>query len=320
VFLADKVVLERVEGVDPATCDFSAGHILEHDSTHAQVGIQGAVIDIPRGIFLGGNGSGNYYHFLVEILPRLQHILDDEMFASYPLLVDESVEQIPNFRKLIEIGSGGHPYLALRGHRAYRVGSLAYVSTPNPAPLNLRPDVACELEHTLIRPSTIAYLRERFFRASAVPSAELPKRVFLARRPGVRNYNQDEIRTIFEEHGFVSVHMEALSIPQQVNLMRNVEFLAGPTGAAWTNLTFCRKGAEALCWMADSAPNWSAFSTLAKTAGVNLHYLRYPAGTIHTRQLHRLSYHRDPSRVRQALEQLWGLAGSMAGSTKATAA
>src|ERR1700712_4101409 len=134
VFLGDRVLLERVKGVDVAKCDFATGQILGHDTTHAQVGIHGAVLDIPRGLFLGGNGAVNYYHLLVEILPRLQHLLADPQYANYPLLVDASVEQIPNYRQLIETASGGHPFLALRGNRAYRVGSLVYVSAPNTAP------------------------------------------------------------------------------------------------------------------------------------------------------------------------------------------
>jgi capsular polysaccharide biosynthesis protein len=312
VFLADRVVLERVAGVDPAKCDFIAGQIFGHDTTQARVLIRGAVIDIPRGIFLGGYGANNYYHLLVEILPRLQHLFEDGMFANYPLLVDESVEQVPNFRTLIEVGSGGHPYLTLRCERGYRVADLAYVSTPNLTPLNLRPDVACELEYTLTRPSTIAYLRERFFDAIAPTHGELPKRVFFARRPGLRDYNQDEIRAIFEAQGFVSVHMDDLSVAQQVELMRHVEVVAGPTGAAWANLTFCRAGTEALCWMADSAPNWSVYSNLAHAAGVNLHYLRYAAGLTSTRQLYRLGYQLDAEQVRQAIEQLWGMSSASA--------
>lgn len=307
VLLADSLVLERVHGVDPSKCDFSSGHLLSHDTQNAKVCIQGAVINIPRGIFLGGNGATNYYHLLVEILPRLQHVLSDPRFGSYPLLVDQSVEQIPNYRQLIAIASGGHPFLALPGHRAFRVGSLAYVSTPNAVPFNLRDDVAPEVEQTLTRPSSIDFLRSRFFGAVGAATVELPKRVFLARKPGLRDYNQHEIGVLFGHHGFVAVHMEDLPVAQQVQVMRNADIIAGPSGAAWANLTFCRKGAEALCWMADTHGDCAVYSNLAKTAGVNLHYLRYATGVNSTKVLYRLSYRLDPAQVRSALKDLWGL-------------
>jgi capsular polysaccharide biosynthesis protein len=305
VFLSDRLLVERVEGVEPARCDFATGQILAHDTTHAQIGIQGAVIDIPRGIFLGGNGSFNYYHFLVEILPRLQHVLSDPNFAHYPLLVDACVEQVPNYRQLIELASGCRPFLALRGNRAYRVGSLVYVTAPNQAPFNLRPDVAFELGYTLTRPSSIAFLRERFTKLAA-KDARLPKKIFLARRPGTRNYNQDEVSAIFAEHGFVSVHMEDFSVADQVQLMSNVEQVAGASGAAWANLAFMREGARALCWMPDRYANCAVYSNLAKASGVELRYLYYPAGVNSSRILHRLDYHMEPTKVRQAIKQLWG--------------
>ena len=307
VLLRDSLVLERVEGVDPAKCDFATGHLLAHDTSNAKICIQGAVIDIPRGIFLGGNGATNYYHLLVEILPRLQHVLSDPRFASYPLLVDQTVQQIPNYRQLLDIASGGHPFLALPGHRSFRVGSLAYVSTPNAVPFNLRDDVEPELEQTLTRPSTIEFLRDRFYRAVPESNAALPKRVFMARKPGLRDYNQGEIGVLFGQHGFVAVHMEDLTIAQQVQLMRNADIIAGPSGAAWANLAFCRKGAEAICWMADTHADCAVYSNLAAAAGVNLHYLRYVTGIACTKVLYQLNYRLDPSQVRSAIKQLWGL-------------
>jgi hypothetical protein len=302
VFLSDRVLVERVEGVEPAKCDFATGQILSHDTTFAQVGIRGSVIDVPRGIFLGGNGSFNYYHLLVEILPRLQHLIGDQLFANYPLLVDGSVEQIPNYRQLIDTVSGGHPYLILRSNRAYRVGSLAYVSAANTTPFNLRPDATLELGYTLTRPSTIAFLRERFSKL-AEPQANLPKRVFFARRRGLRNYNQDEIKPLFEQHGFVGVYMEDLSVAQQVQLMGAVDMVAGPPGSAWANLTFMRAGTRALCWTPDICANSAVFSNLAKASGVDLRYMYYSMGPTSAPDLHHSSYRLDPEKVRTVIDQ-----------------
>jgi hypothetical protein len=307
VFLSDRVLVERVVGVEPELCDFATGQILSHDTTSAQVGIRGAVIDVPRGIFLGGNGSFNYYHLLIEILPRLQHLLGDPLFANYPLLVDGSVAQIANYRQLIDTVSGGHPYLTLRSDRGYRIGSLAYVSAPNNVPFNLRPDVTAELGYTLTRPSTVAFLQERFKRLAA-PAANLPKRVFFARRRGTRNYNQDEIEPLFAERGFISVYMEDLSIAEQVQLMGAAELVAGPPGSAWANLTFMRRGARALSWTPYCCANCACFANLAKAAGVDLRYMYYAVDDSSSRALHRDAYRLDPEAVRRALDQFMALA------------
>jgi hypothetical protein len=82
--------------------------------------------------------------------------------------------------------------------------------------------------------------------------------------------------------------------------------VAGPTGAAWANLTFCREGAEALCWMADTHADFACYSNLAKAVGVNLRYVRYASGGVSTKALYRANYHLDAGNVRHALKELWG--------------
>lgn len=308
VLLQDRLLIERVEGVDPAKCDFRNPYIVEHSTTQARLQISGAVIDVPRGIFLGGNGADNYYHLLVEIIPRLQHLLEDGTLDRYPLLVDASIERIPNLRSLIEIASGGHPFLTLRADRAYRVHDLLYVATPNITTFNLRSDVWFELSYTLTRPSTVAFLRERLGLSDSCEQATRartgPKRVFLARKPGIRNYNQDEIRGVFEQQGFVSVQMDSLTVPEQVRLMDGADLIAGPSGAAWANLAFAREGAKCLCWTADAYRDFAPFCNLAEAVGADLYYLFYSAGVVSTRVLHKLDYRLDPHEVKTALQKL----------------
>jgi capsular polysaccharide biosynthesis protein len=264
---------------------------------------------VPRGIFMCGNGASNYYHFLIEILPRLRYLLGDPLMQNYPLLVDESVAREPNWREALDTVSGGHPCLVLPAHRSYRVGNLLYVSTPNALPFNLRADIKVEVGHALTRPSTIEFLRERFgvgaVSASSSQYAHMPKRIFLARRPGgVRNYNQEEIAAVLESFGFVTMHMDALPVAQQARLMSNADMVAGGSGAAWSNLAFIRPGAKCLCWNADRG--FSAFCNLAQAAGAELKYLFYDTDVVSTRELYKLDYRLDPDAVRSAIQQLGG--------------
>lgn len=309
VLLSDGVIVERVEGVDPALCDFVTGHLAAHNDSQAVITIRGAVIDVPRGVFMCGNGATNYYHFLIEILPRLRYLLEEPLFKNYPLLVDECVAREPNWREALDTASGGHPCLILPAHRSYRVGSLLYLSAPNAIPYNLRADVKLEVGYALTRPATVEFLRERFgvsgVSASASHHAHMPKRIFLARRPGgVRAYNQDEIAAVLESFGFVTMHMDALPVAQQARFMSNAEMVAGPSGAAWSNIAFCRPGAKCLCWNADRG--FSAFCNLAHAAGADLKYLFVDHNLVSTRELYRLDYRLDPEAVRRAIQQLGG--------------
>ena len=81
------------------------------------------------------------------------------------------------------------------------------------------------------------------------------------------------------------------------------EYIAGPTGAAWTNLMFCRKGAKALCWMPRQLSEFSAYSNLARIAGVQMDYVSYTVDADSTQALYDADYRVDPGAVERALQK-----------------
>ena len=116
--------------------------------------------------------------------------------------------------------------------------------------------------------------------------------------------DQEEAYEIFASRGFRKVFMEELSLGQQIDLMSSAEMIAGPTGAAWTNLIFCAEGARCLCWMADESKEFSAYSNLAQTVGVDLRYVTYTTGAKSTGELYSLNYQLDAKILEEALETL----------------
>ena len=100
------------------------------------------------------------------------------------------------------------------------------------------------------------------------------------------------------------VFMEELSLKNQIELVSNAEVIAGPTGAAWTNLIFCREGTRCLSWMADGYGDFSAFSNLAKIVGVDLRYITYKQEAESTEELNSLNYYVDAKEIQKSLEAL----------------
>ncbi len=98
--------------------------------------------------------------------------------------------------------------------------------------------------------------------------------------------------------------MEELSLKEQILLISNAEMIAGPTGAAWTNLIFCREGTKCLCWMADGYGEFSAFSNLARIVGADLRYVIHRTGAKSTGELYYSSYHLDGQEIQKALNVL----------------
>ena len=100
ILLENKIIVERAGNGETERCSFAAGHLVTHGQNSALVSTRPAG-RLNKGVFLGGNGSSNYYHWMIEILPKLKFLneLDCE-YKDFPLLVSEDAILTPNYRKL----------------------------------------------------------------------------------------------------------------------------------------------------------------------------------------------------------------------------
>jgi capsular polysaccharide biosynthesis protein len=314
IWIADRLLVERVEGVDSSTCDYAAGHIVLHGQSRAIVA-GWPTEELDRGVFLAGNGCANYYHWMLEMLPKLEYLSDSSSVeGDFPLLVSAEVFRIPTFLEALRQIAPGRPFVPLDGFRIYRVGQLVHISGLATLAFNLREGYEARVSDHRPRASAIRFLRDRLGVDAGEGKAGPRRRLFLARQTVRRNYNQDEIFDVFEPHGFVRVQPEKLTLREQIDLVGNAEMIAGPTGAAWTNLVFCRGGTRCLCWMAEESGEFSAFSNLAQIVGADLRYVTYWTGTRSTVERYAREYRVDAEEVRRALNEM--LAGASAADTQ----
>ncbi|MEO6307307.1 MAG: glycosyltransferase family 61 protein [Nitrospiraceae bacterium] len=307
VILNDKqVVIERAIGPDQDKYDFAGGHIIAHGCDTSVVRLR-KTEDIKKGIFLGGNGSWNYYHWIVEILAKLEFLSKlPEHYQKYPLLVSEEIERIPSFRNTLDIFARGHEIIVLSKELQYVVNELIYINSPNNLPFNLFGNQKFKCNYVTIDSLSIDYLRKIALQAAlrTPPLSNYPKKIFLHRKSGLRNYNQDEVFNYLSEFGFAKVVMEDLSFLEQVRAIHHADYIVGPTGAAWTNLIFCRSGAKGLCWMANEFGDFSAYSSIAGMVGVDLRYLTYKADVCSTKELYSKGYYIDLRMIEKGLSAL----------------
>lgn len=307
VILNDKqVIIERAIGPDQDKYDYAGSHILRLGGNTAVVRF-GKSVDIKRGIFLGGNGASNYYHWTVEILAKLEFLSKlPESYQKFPLLVSEDVARIPSFKEMLDIFAGGQNVIVLSKELSYVVDELIYINAPNNLPFNLVRNQKFKNTYATIDSHSIDYLRKIVLPVAlgTLPLLNYPKKIFLYRKSGIRNYNQDEVFSYLSDFGFTKIFMEDLSFLEQVRTVHYADFIVGPTGAAWTNLIFCRSGAKGLCWMADEFGDFSAYSSIAGMVGVNLKYLTYTAGVNSTAALYYKDYYIDLSMIKKGLSSL----------------
>jgi capsular polysaccharide biosynthesis protein len=304
-FIVDNtLIMERAEGVALRRCSYAAGHIALHGRRSAFL-LERPIQRLDAGIFLGGNGSSNYYHWMIEILPKMQFLPElDARYPGLPLLVSEDVARTGTFRESLEIIANDRPIVVLDQSRLYDVARLVHINAPNVCPFNLRPGEELRTSDFFFRDASIAFLRDRLRASAASMAGNPPKRVFFGRKGERRRYNEEEIYAAFAREGFVRVFMDELNLRSQIDLMTGAEMIAGPTGASWTNLIFCREGTLCLCWMADESREFSAYSNLAKIVGVDLRYVTYPTGAKSTQELYSMDYRVDAKAIEKELAAL----------------
>ncbi len=76
-----------------------------------------------------------------------------------------------------------------------------------------------------------------------------------------------------KKHGFQEVYCEDFDFAGQVRLFESADFICGPSGAAWTNIVFCKPKTKALSWLPTITQDFSAFSTLGHAVGVDFQFI-----------------------------------------------
>jgi capsular polysaccharide biosynthesis protein len=168
--------------------------------------------------------SPGYYHWVVEVLPRLfayeSEAIGARLVVNSPLnhWQLESLELLGFGREdLVELGQD---YLQLEN-----LYFPAYIG---------------------INPYCLHWLRERLFASVALEPT--PKRVYISRRLASRRrlLNESEIESVLRRHGFVIAEPETLSFAQQVQLFAQAEMIVGIHGAGLANIVFAPSGCKVM--------------------------------------------------------------------------
>lgn len=285
------LVIERIPYIDLSLCNYSSGYLLMHDEKKALIKESKNNISLETGIFLGGNGSWNYYHWMIEILPKLQFLVQlPRELNRYSILLSEEVQNIPTFLESLQAFNIHHSIIYLKKQQNYQINNLIYISAVNNLVFNVKNSTIVDASFSFVRPTSLLYLKNIFYshHHHLAPPSSINK-IFLARKNIHRSYNQDEVFEVLRPYGFIEIYMEDHTLFEQIQLFKNAHFIVGPTGAAWTNIIFCSSLAKCLCWMAEEAHDFSGFSNLATYSNVTLDYITFKASVEQTK-LHSATY------------------------------
>ena len=247
-----------------------------HKDNYCLVKILNSAIPLEDGIYLGGNYSWNYYHLMFEFLVKFKQIELLSLNINIPILVDDVCVEIPQYFELFSmLNMNGRDIIVLGKGSRYCIKNLYHISCPNLIPPNfvrdndvLPDDITYDLE-------TIFYLRNTLIPVSI--KSEFPKRIFISREKvsGRRQFNENEVFETLKKTGFQKIFPENYSISDQIAMFNNAELIIGGSGAAFTNLIFCKEACKVIILSKNTLP-FSGFSTIAAIVGIKVVYFTAP--------------------------------------------
>ena len=201
---------------------------------------------------------GNWYHWLTEVLPRLhaarslfssvEHFGLPAYYSRYPF-VEETLRLWPD----------APPILWIPRARRVIAEELLFIERAGP-PWGYRPALMRELADYMV--------------SQCLPPADeasaSPIRIYVTRADAAwrRVANENEIRSLLEGEGFVTVSGTELSVAEQVRMFSRATDIVGPHGAGLANMIFARSGARVLEFATtDPHAHWECYYNLAHSMG-----------------------------------------------------
>jgi len=234
-------------------------------------------------LLLGAANSDNYYHWLLDSLPR--------------------------WKMLQAAGWREYDFLLLHGRpRRFQDETLDWLGVPAVRRLRCSKNFVHQFERLVVpaMPFTrqavpawaVAWLR------SLVPQKRPgPKRVYLSRRGvgGRKLLNEAELLAALEPYGFLAVQAENLSMTEQAGCVGSARFILAPHGAALANMVFAPPGTGIVELFHPRHKN-RCYENLAAVCGHR--YACLDGIAIERKRNRRLEYTVDVAAVLECLERM----------------
>ena len=221
--------------------------------------------------FLDGRSSDIYYHWMLDILPKLgvvekAGIALDEI--DYFIVRAQSRYQKETLR-----------LLGVQQDRIVNSGGNQFYTADKMIVPFLRNDLG-ERVYTGLGVGLATWIPkylQRAFMPESMTGTDTA-RIYISRSSrGSRNIaSEPELISQLEDRGFETVEFEHLSVPEQAELMSRAEVVIGVHGAGFTNLSFCNSGTRVVEIFGDYVvPCYWALSAVA-----SLDYTQFMAKSV----------------------------------------
>jgi capsular polysaccharide biosynthesis protein len=181
-----------------------------------------------RLLVVASHAADNYYHWLLEELPRLLLACESTQFDKILLTEKPFTDSV---LQCLQIDVPRIPVTAISHYRADKLIVPSYLA-PTGFP----------------SPKMVELLKSFSLRYAPQDEQSRPEKIYISRRSAKRRTVNDETRLIAElqARGFHEVLLEKLSLQEQMRTFRAAKFVVAPHGAGLANLTFCQTGGKVI--------------------------------------------------------------------------
>jgi capsular polysaccharide biosynthesis protein len=225
---------------------------------------------IDEGIMLIGNASFNYYHLNMEIFSKLCLIDKLEEYINIPILVDEYILRIPQFKQeLYALNKFGRKIIVLKRGHYYKINKLIYLSDLAVIPLNIKEGHMCEYKDLILSDIGIKLLS-----SSLAIKNDIYRKIFISRKNNTnkRLVNYINVEKIFRKFGYEVIYPETMTFKEQLEIFSQAEYIAGVSGAGLTNILFLNENAKVICIIPKEI-ELTCYSNIAGILGQEYYFL-----------------------------------------------
>lgn len=180
--------------------------------------------------------SHNYYHWMCQIVPRI--ILYRMAGFSFKRVIVDLLPPVADLSNIIEeslfvLGIPKQNICYLKDREVYTVDNLVSVPVHSVTPTR----------------AVVKILRDIFYTGHSIPADPTYKKIYISRTDapwGRLTDNEQVVREILTEQGFVVVTLNAMSIYRQAQIFSSAEVIVAPHGAGLTNIIFSQPGIKLL--------------------------------------------------------------------------
>lgn len=250
------------------------------------------VIKIENAIWILDNKSHVYAHFFNDALCRLI-IVSEEIRNNYEILVPDEVnkEWILEILEFLEL-----KFKILNKNKKYKIENL-YTTNYPALPGNFNKEILIKLNEMLLKKNVDS-------KNNKLENFNYPKRIWINREKSRRKLlNFNEIAAVLEKYEFKSIIFEDLSIVEKINLLQNIDILAGSHGSGLANMTLMKRNSTILDIRDPDDQFKNAFFSQASALDINYFYIEREKNN-NTQDSINEDIIIDPQKLSNVLEQI----------------